>query len=539
MAGVSMGREANIYSIRALEKQIVEGDGDIIELKRARNSLLNISTRVPPEILGMIFSRSLVREAGHSSRYRQGFDRLRKGSHNFLLVCNHWFEVASRTPELWSFWGNTLEDWKKRHLRSGTTPVDLVLEGGERDPEASFDKSLRDAVRGRVMQDTIRQVHLASDGGDTVVLIISALTPANEGARNDNIESIRWENCGFPSVDVSKFFARSRLSNLRSLHLLGDFRISSWDHLTLRTTLLTSLSLEVKPFSPTLSTSQLVSILTSNRNLRQLRLSNAALPNDADGFTLQVPLCDLKILSLGGEFRHIFGLLHRLILPEILDSVYLSGDVSTVEEITQLLPYLRDHLRRDPRFQERLEIKYFTLAGSITISINALCAQDIALARKPPSVAFTLGLDNLLWADLYNQVFADLVALAPCEHVVSFKTNAKPSEELLLTMPNIETLSLYNVKLSEGFLQPNPDGPHANKKLLPSLRSLCMECFTLEKNDWNHLTTYLAHQTSDGQAISLEIGGLPPKEVMNEIKGLVKEFDCYPSFSSWLLRKRD
>ena len=46
-----MGRETNIHSIKTLEKQIEEGKGNIIELKRARN-LLNISTRVPPEILG-------------------------------------------------------------------------------------------------------------------------------------------------------------------------------------------------------------------------------------------------------------------------------------------------------------------------------------------------------------------------------------------------------------------------------------------------------------------------------------------------------
>ena len=46
-----MGPEANIDLIRVLEKQIEEGNGDIIKLKRDRNSLLNISTRVPPEIL--------------------------------------------------------------------------------------------------------------------------------------------------------------------------------------------------------------------------------------------------------------------------------------------------------------------------------------------------------------------------------------------------------------------------------------------------------------------------------------------------------
>jgi hypothetical protein len=51
-----MGHEINVDSIRDLEEQI-EGDaGDIIQLKRTRNSSFNISTHVPPEILGSVFA---------------------------------------------------------------------------------------------------------------------------------------------------------------------------------------------------------------------------------------------------------------------------------------------------------------------------------------------------------------------------------------------------------------------------------------------------------------------------------------------------
>ena len=45
-----MGRETNIDSIRVLGEQNEEDKGDIVELRRAGNSLLNISTLVPPEI---------------------------------------------------------------------------------------------------------------------------------------------------------------------------------------------------------------------------------------------------------------------------------------------------------------------------------------------------------------------------------------------------------------------------------------------------------------------------------------------------------
>jgi hypothetical protein len=63
-------------------------------------------------------------------------------SHDFLLIRHHWFEVASRTPELWNFWGNNLEDWEKHYLRSRVgASLNLVLDGSThnfiRKPEGS------------------------------------------------------------------------------------------------------------------------------------------------------------------------------------------------------------------------------------------------------------------------------------------------------------------------------------------------------------------------------------------------------------------
>ena len=99
-----MGREINEAQIRDLDKKIEGATEDTIPLKRRRNSLLNISTRVPPEILGRIFYWRVI--PNEDRPYTRG---LPKGSHNFRLVCHHWFEVAARAPELWGYWGNTLE----------------------------------------------------------------------------------------------------------------------------------------------------------------------------------------------------------------------------------------------------------------------------------------------------------------------------------------------------------------------------------------------------------------------------------------------
>ena len=530
-----MGHEANVDLIRALEKQIEEGKGDLIKLKRDRNSLLNISTRVPPEILGHIFAWCLVAGVQKAEPlYQPRFNGLRKGSYNFLPVCHHWFEVASRTPELWSSWGNNLQDWGKRHHRPGTGPLDLVLIESKRDPDVHFDESLRDAVKSRVMQDAIRQAHLVSygDDGDTLISIISALTPDDEGGQNENIESISWRHHGYRyyPIDVSDFFARSRLSKLRLLEITGNFRISSWDGLASRTTSLISLSLEMgghsDPPSPILPASRLLSILTSNPNLQELSLHNIALPDDTDTSTLKVPLRNLKSLVLTGDFRRLLGLLRQLILPGTLDTVYLVGSDPTVEEVSQILgPYMRDYFRRNTRFQDELIVSSGFYEDSVSISVQVLCTQT---TTPTPRVSLMAELTDPP-RSIVEQLFVNLVEPIPREHIVSFyyDLEAELPDEFFLMMPNIEALRLCGGELSEGFLQPNPDGPHANTKLLPSLRSLCLENVSFLDEDWDYLVVYLAHQTSDGQAISLEVVGefRPTRPgLMDEIKGLVEEF---------------
>ena len=84
-------------------------------------------------------------------------------------------------------------------------------------------------------------------------------------------------------------------------------------------------------------------------------LSDITLPNDAEGSIFQVMLPNLKLLSLNGVFRHIFGLLSRLILPEALGDTYLIGFGCTVEQISQtLVPSMRHYFRPDTRFHDGL-----------------------------------------------------------------------------------------------------------------------------------------------------------------------------------------
>ena len=217
-----MGQETNAESRRTLEKQIGNGEGNIIELKRARNSLLNISTLIPPEILGEVFSWILFRPDPVLD-VDSCFNRFCEGSYNFL-VCHHWFQVASHTPTLRTFCGNALQHWKKRlHLHPQATPLpDLILNDRSSGVTLSIDHTVQDALRDLATRDAIRQVHLRCRSRDLLSQLISFLTPKGEGVQWRSIESIDLEQpWGVSPFDVSNFFTRVRLPKLRCLTIHG------------------------------------------------------------------------------------------------------------------------------------------------------------------------------------------------------------------------------------------------------------------------------------------------------------------------------
>ncbi|KAF9782929.1 hypothetical protein BJ322DRAFT_182428 [Thelephora terrestris] len=517
-----MGPETNISSILSLERQIEEGTGDVIQLKRARNSLLNIS-RMPPEILGDIF-HWIVIPIGD-------FGGIQNGSYNFLLVCRHWFEVASKTPELWSFWGNTIYQWSRRYQLSGVNaPVDLALsyDTGFTDTDGTpFDEPLQSALQDRVASNSIRSVHL--QGRRTLHRsIISSLTLNDKEVRYSSIESVILFNLG---LDASDFFAHYHFPKLRHLCLSVTMNSLTWDYLRSHTTALTSLSLISGSPSSTPTTSQLLSVLASNPQLRALELANPIIPRDSgDGSKSRVPLRHLKNITMFGDFHPIFRLLRRLDHPSVMDTISMDLFNCTSEEVSRSFgPYLRYFLLRDGRFQNQLEISvefYFGFAF-----INAAVAGDTnGLTLSPvggyPFLTFALTQGDDLTPQASEKLFTDVVAHIPGEYVVSLKGtgNLDAIKEAVAAMPNIRKLHLVGVPLSDGFLQPDPCGSHANTKLLPSLRYLHLR--DIVAYDWHLLIPYLVHQTSGGQAISLGITGesvdICPC-VMERIKDLVEE----------------
>jgi hypothetical protein len=511
-----MGREINLDSI-------VAWDAEIIRLKRTRNSLLNIA-RIPPEILGHIFHFNITEDGDPD------FAGIPKGSYNFLLVCHHWSQVALRTPELWSSWGNNLKDWKRWYLRSGTFALDLILDDWNHECE-DFDEVLRDAIRDRAARGIIRKVHLESSNTGLLTTIISSLIPEGEDVRPSSIESIVLSD-----VDVSDLFTRHRFPKLRNLCLLNGSKISSWDHLKSTTTTLTNLSLigiNAAPPSPAPTTSQIISFLASNPNLRSLTLIKLRIDDDGgDGPRPKLSLRHLKRISLLGAFHSVSPILHRLDFPERMDHGEISLHKCTPQEVIEVIgPYIRDYLRRDPRFRNRPGIYVSSTPRSISF-----CAGVVGVGYRgpnrlpqngPPYGKFEARLSQDVPRDVRKKVYVDVLALLPRESIVDFGMDLPVTEDILVVMPNLETLHLADPVVSDGFLLPDPSGPNADKKLLPSLRQLYLEYAKAENDSWDPLVTYLAHQTSGGQAISIKVFGEGLhicSKVIERIEDLVEDF---------------
>ena len=504
---ISMDHETDTDPILALDKQIAEREAEIIQLKRSRNSLLRIA-RIPPEVLGCIFQMNLVSKLPRNDDDR--FATIHIDSYDFLLVCHHWYEVACRTPELWSCWGHNLVDWNRRCLRFENSPLDLVLDGAVHQA-GTFDETIRGALKSRALRDLVRRVHLKPADGIISASIISSLTPEDDIVRHSSIESIVLTR-----VDVATFFARHCFPKLWYLSLsdCSDFAL---DHLKPHTKALISLFLHDDMISPPSipTTSQILSLLSSNPQLQHITLHLSAINDDsASGYGFQVPLRHLKRFSLGMDPRCALAILQRLGFPDGMDQLNLRFYSCGLEVARQIVgPYIRDRLEGDERSKSRLGISASSIIGGVSFEVSV---PDVGSwhptrprNRVPPYATFTTVQLHPASRGERHRLCIDILALLPQERIVRLDTNisAGSMEELLINAPNIEMLHLTGAVIFEWFLLPDPSGPNAHKKLLPSLRWLYLEDPVVDDDDWDPLVRCLVHQTSGDQSISLSVFG--------------------------------
>jgi hypothetical protein len=163
----------------------------------------------------------------------------------------------------------------------------------------------------------------------------------------------------------------SDFPKLRDLSLSGRFVISPWvlDCLESNTAVLVNLSLSSNSPSSIITTSQILSLLASNPNIRRLALEESLkIKNDSerDSDTC-VPLCHLEELSLKGDLHQLFPILLRLELPERVDHARLEFYDRHFDAREIVAPYIRNYLHRDQRFKDRLGIFVSCTRGRLSL----------------------------------------------------------------------------------------------------------------------------------------------------------------------------
>ena len=505
-----MDHERNADSIRELDKQIEGLERAISQLKCTRNSLLNITTLIPPEILGKIFCWS------------------RTTSYNFLFVCRHWFEVAGHTPELWSSWGKTLRDWERRHARFRAGPLDLELEHAGR---GRLDGPLLDAVRDRAARDMIRQISLESDDPDLLNSIITAITVDDAGLQSNRVESftVHNDNGGQSTIDLSDFFLRYRFPALRHLRLSGRCRISSWDHLGSRITGLTTLSLKIEGTTSAPTISQLLSILSSNPNLQHLELFRGMVPN-FDEPASKLPLPNLKQLQLKGYPRNVFGLLNILELPDKTDEVRFFLDDCSKSDLSQTLGrYLGNLVRRRGRFQEGLglwihpgENRFHIFAGDVinlhgSTQVNWFVVVGVAVGDRVPR------------GEEADQLCSTLIEQLPLNEVVYLRTTVPV---MTLEGPCFGMTNLIKLHLEDQYAPTWFTGPHfgefrTHEEPFPSLKYLSISRHALSPGDWRPFIAFLSRRACIGRRIASLVMECWPNVPLEEegIRNAVEHFE--------------
>jgi hypothetical protein len=501
-----MDQETNLNSIRVLEKERQKHERAIIRLKRAQNSLLNVS-KLPPEILGIIFHWSAIPGGD--------FNQLPAASHNFLLVCRYWYRVARKTPSLWVFWGTSIHDWKRWHARCKTAPLNLVLWSCWCD---KLGDELRDALQDCAARDVIRRICLEGLVTEGVFeSIISSIIIEGEEPRPISLDSLQlWNRCR-PSIDLSDLFSRYHFPKLQRLELLRSS--VPWDLLGLRTSSLTTLSLTTDNGQLPLPTmSQMLLILSANPNLRSLTLENDSVPRaNSDGSTVQIRLRHLETLRLSSTFHRVFRLLDHLEHPDEMDDLrlFLSGCPSNL--LQTLGPYLGNHVRRESA--DKLHLTAYCSPG-FHVEVGDFWNVRVGGRGQAIGIEEQIGL------------CFDLITLIPQERVVSFATDLPilRSEELCVRMHDLTHLRLTDVDIPDSFTVPAAQETHMFRNALPSLSSITISGVAPEV-DWSPLTQFLAGRTAEGNRIhSLALHDCPQmtEDVAESVRRLVGKFEEWP-----------
>ena len=492
---------------------------------------------IPPEILGRIFYWTVTLQQKYHDQV----------PHNLLFVCHHWFEVALCTPQLWTSWGHTLQDWELRHTCPTSSELHLQLRdelGWIKNPE-SLSKTLRDTLQDRATRDFIQRVSFVGIEAEALNPVISAITVPGEEIQSISLESFEvrgrrhdWRHW----VELSNFFARYCFPKLRHLEISRYCNIPPLDLLASRTTALVTLSLQIRNhLKATPTASQLLSVLSSNPNLQSLKLSSAVLPEFTSNEPFfQVQLPHLKLIELEGDFRDGLRFLRRLVPANKMDFLKLCLSSHLTPDVLQTLAqYLEDHIRCRGDL-----VKGLAVDGFCRDDCYLICLGDVQeFGRTPLSRKIKdFMMVTVDWSMVqrpqngwHERLFFDSLTYIH-NHIVYYRSFHSPLglAASSTAMPRLTQIcAREEVPLSEWLVNPDPGGTRTYGELLSSLKYLELSRPMIDGWDWSALMTFLSCCETAGSRLEHLIVECHHMcmDIVEEVKGLVQHVEVHPQRS--------
>ena len=480
--GSSRELEVNIHAIRNLEAKV-------------QQPLLSLPACLVPEILGYIFWWSVV--CGVNP-----IGRIARNTFNFLLVCRHWFDVATSTPSLWAFWGTSLRECLAFHRYSGAVPLYLNL------ADVNTNRDIRDA--SSVLQDPsvrrrIRHLHVHTSP-KALASILSYMSTPQQSSIRSQIQSLMLTVGGQwiterpqESPDVTNFLNAHSLPELHSLHLHGcNLR---WESLIPQTSKLTRLFIHFRDNSRNPTTLQLTTLFTRNCALEEINLSLEIITTPEDSLpasSISVFLPHLRRLAVYGNVAGHAQLLNLLTFSNELEYVntdlFLDGIVTDVA--AALTPFLPNLFFKRRLSNLSVHIMY-TLAG-LSMNVSQPGERDDVedfLMLKISSIDMGFwGVSPTLPEEVVKRFpTADITSLNIRRYSAMFRQDFR---RLFQTISAVQELCVIDSAIDDivGVLaSPSPTGEEDEPTHLPRLRTFRLKDINFALTSQAGAVTRLGH----------------------------------------------
>ena len=452
---------------------------NIVYLGGLRSPLFNGPVYLPPEVLGHIFWCRVVSGVNSSGS-------ISRGTYNFLLVCRHWFDVATSTPSLWAFWGTSLREFLTFHRHSGDVPlyINLTNINSDRVTDASY------ILQDWSVQRRICDLHIRTSPG-ALTNILSLMSMPRPSLVRSRIKSLKFiaeeqRNAGLPEElpDITNFLKAYSLPELRSL-VLHNCRLM-WESLIYQSSGLTRIDIRAHNGCTKPTILQLATLFAVNIRLEEIHLSLdiASMPkNFLSELPTSIVLPHLRRLIIRRGVSDHIRLLNRLAFSNLLKQVdiglYLDRTIADVPKA--LAPCMRKVF---------LECRSSKLVAHIIYSRGGM---DIKVSWPGEGGDFLMLRTSTLGTNFWNvapsTLTEDLVGGLPTAKITSLTITGSSNQlqqdflRLFQMFSAVQELRIVNSQAARSIIDvlgyPSATADEEETVLLPHLRTFRLKSIDL------------------------------------------------------------